>query len=222
MWTDRDRQLRQLRSCFQPPQPPSPLSFSLPPTISLYFYFPLTQKHTITATHTHMKATLSRAFGELHIATVRSPVLREAWQIKHESRFNKRHNKASFAARGHTRIRWYRNRKQLPVEKKNMQHGIDAKIVVNYCAAVTFTPPQDSLGVFSARSLSSAETRRRSGSRDEWHKTLGWLYEHHLLWRCISLAWNSCALMVLACGGWRYARLDVRALIPIPNLPLTD
>lgn len=53
MWTDRDRQLRQLRSCFQPPQPPSPLSFSLPPTISLYFYFPLTQKHTITATHTH-------------------------------------------------------------------------------------------------------------------------------------------------------------------------
>lgn len=119
MWTDRDRQLRQLRSCFQPPQPPSSLSFSLPPTISLYFYFPLTQKHTITATHTHMKATLSRAFGELHIATVRSPVLREAWQIKHESRFNKRHNKASFAARGHTRIRWYRNRKQLPVEKKN-------------------------------------------------------------------------------------------------------
>lgn len=48
-----------------------------------------------------------------------------------------------------------------------MQHGIDAKIVVSYCAAVTFTPPQDSLGVFSARSLSSAETRRRSGSRDE-------------------------------------------------------
>lgn len=33
---------------------PPPLSpFLFPPTISLYFYFPLTQKHTITATHTH-------------------------------------------------------------------------------------------------------------------------------------------------------------------------